>query len=141
MIDQPFALDPRLAADTVAVASLPLCEVLLMKDARYAWLVLVPRRSGLSEITDLAADEQALLWQEVNRATAALQAVAPCDKLNLGALGNIVRQLHVHLVARIEGDAAWPGPVWGNGKAEAYEVQTLAARVEALRHVLTNAAD
>jgi len=141
MIDQPFALDPRLAADTVAVASLPLCEVLLMNDARYAWLVLVPRRSGLSEITDLAADEQALLWLEVNRATAALQAVAPYDKLNLGALGNIVRQLHVHLVARIEGDAAWPGPVWGNGKAETYEVQTLAARVEALRHILTSAAD
>ncbi|MBB6249123.1 HIT family protein [Rhodanobacter sp. A1T4] len=141
MIDQPFALDPRLAADTVAVASLPLCEVLLMNDVRYAWLVLVPRRGGLSEITDLAADEQALLWQEVNRATAALRAVAPCDKLNLGALGNIVRQLHVHLVARIEGDVAWPGPVWGNGKAEAYEAQTLAARVEALRHVLTNAAD
>jgi diadenosine tetraphosphate (Ap4A) HIT family hydrolase len=114
-----FALDPRLAADTRPVASLPLCDVLLMNDARYPWLILVPRRAGLVEITDLRDDEQAVLWQEVNRAAAALRAVAPCDKLNLGALGNIVRQLHVHVVARIEGDAAWPGPVWGNGQAVA----------------------
>jgi len=114
-----FALDPRLAADTRPVASLPLCDVLLMNDARYPWLILVPRRAGLVEIADLRDDEQAMLWQEVNRAAAALRAVAPCDKLNLGALGNIVRQLHVHVVARVEGDAAWPGPVWGNGQAVA----------------------
>jgi diadenosine tetraphosphate (Ap4A) HIT family hydrolase len=119
MSEAGFALDPRLAADTRPVASLPLCDVLLMNDARYPWLILVPRRAGLVEITDLRDDEQAVLWQEVNRAAAALRAVAPCDKLNLGALGNIVRQLHVHVVARIEGDAAWPGPVWGNGQAVA----------------------
>lgn len=114
-----FALDPRLAADTRPVASLPLCDVRLMNDARHPWLILVPRRAGLVEIADLHDDEQAVLWQEVNRAAAALRAVAPCDKLNLGALGNIVRQLHVHVVARIEGDAAWPGPVWGHGQAVA----------------------
>jgi diadenosine tetraphosphate (Ap4A) HIT family hydrolase len=114
-----FALDPRLAADTRPVASLPLCDVLLMNDARYPWLILVPRRAGLVEIADLHDDEQAVLWQEVDRAAAALRAVAPCDKLNLGALGNIVRQLHVHVVARVEGDAAWPGPVWGHGQAAA----------------------
>lgn len=136
MIDQPFALDPRLAADTVAVASLPLCEVLLMNDVRYAWLVLVPRRGGLSEITDLAADEQALLWQEVNRATAALRAVAPCDKLNLGALGNIVRQLHVHVVARCIGDAAWPGPVWGSGNTEPYQPTARETLLDDLRKTL-----
>ncbi|MBT2142873.1 MULTISPECIES: HIT family protein [unclassified Rhodanobacter] len=115
-----FALDPRLAADTRPVASLPLCDVLLMNDARYPWLILVPRRAGLVEIADLHDDEQAVLWQEVGHAAAALRAVAPCDKLNLGALGNIVRQLHVHVVARVEGDAAWPGPVWGHGQAAAY---------------------
>jgi diadenosine tetraphosphate (Ap4A) HIT family hydrolase len=119
MSEAGFALDPRLAADTRPVASLPLCAVLLMNDARYPWLILVPRRAGLVEIADLRDDEQAMLWQEVNRAAAALRAVAPCDKLNLGALGNIVRQLHVHVVARVEGDAAWPGPVWGNGQAVA----------------------
>lgn len=119
MSEAGFALDPRLAADTRPVASLPLCDVLLMNDARYPWLILVPRRAGLVEIADLRDDEQAILWQEVNRAAAALRAAAPCDKLNLGALGNIVRQLHVHVVARVEGDTAWPGPVWGHGQATA----------------------
>lgn len=119
MNEAGFALDPRLAADTRPVAALPLCDVRLMNDARYPWLILVPRRASLVEITDLHEDEQAVLWQEVNRAAAALRAVAPCDKLNLGALGNIVRQLHVHVVARVEGDAAWPRPVWGHGQAAA----------------------
>ena len=118
-MSEAFTLDPRLAADTRLLASLPLCDVRLMDDARYGWLVLVPRRDGLVEIADLDEGEQATLWHEVNRAAAALRAVAPCDKLNLGALGNIVRQLHVHVVARVEGDAAWPGPVWGNGQAVA----------------------
>ncbi|WP_424683176.1 HIT domain-containing protein [Frateuria sp. YIM B11624] len=115
-----FLLDPRLAADTLPVARLDLCELRLMNDERFAWLVLVPQRAGLVEIADLTPSERTLLWHEVERAGAALRAVAPCDKLNLGALGNIVRQLHVHVVARREGDAAWPGPVWGNGPAEPY---------------------
>jgi len=139
VIDRHFALDARLAADTVGVMSLPLCDVLLMNDARYAWLVLAPRRTGLVEITDLTVSDQATLWHEVNRATAALRAVAPCDKLNLGALGNIVRQLHIHLVARVEGDTAWPGPVWGHGKAETYGAPALSERVEALRDALGRA--
>lgn len=115
-----FLLDPRLAVDTLPLASLDLCEARLMDDARFAWLVLVPQRAGLVEIADLTPSERTLLWHEVDRAGAALRAVAPCDKLNLGALGNIVRQLHVHVVARREGDAAWPGPVWGSGPAERY---------------------
>ncbi|OOG63236.1 diadenosine tetraphosphate hydrolase [Rhodanobacter sp. B04] len=135
-----FILDPRLDGDTRLITSLALCDVRLMNDARYAWLVLVPRRAGRVEITDLSADEQALLWQEVNRATAALRAVAPCDKLNLGALGNIVRQLHVHVVARCEGDAAWPGPVWGHGGAQPYAAAVLTARLDALREALAKAA-
>ncbi|OOG42096.1 HIT family protein [Rhodanobacter sp. C05] len=131
-----FVLDARLEADTRLVASLALCDVRLMNDTRYAWLVLVPRQAGLVEITDLAANEQTLLWQEVNRASAALREIAPCDKLNLGALGNIVRQLHVHIVARREGDAAWPGPVWGHGHAQPYADTSLAARLDALRQAL-----
>ena len=138
MNNDAFALDPRLAADTIPVKSLPLCDVLLMNDARYPWLILVPRRASLIEITDLDVDEQATLWLEANRATSALRAVAPCDKLNLGALGNIVRQLHVHLVARCEGDAAWPSPVWGHGHAVTYDAQALATLVDALRLQLEN---
>jgi diadenosine tetraphosphate (Ap4A) HIT family hydrolase len=131
-----FALDPRLANDTRPVASLALCEVLLMNDARFPWLVLVPRQNGLVEICDLPPDAQAALWQEVNLATQALRALAPFDKLNLGALGNIVRQLHVHVVGRREGDAAWPGPVWGSGRAEPYGEDALASMTERLRAVL-----
>jgi diadenosine tetraphosphate (Ap4A) HIT family hydrolase len=131
-----FALDPRLAADTCAVTSLPLCDVLLMNDARYPWLILVPRRTGLVEIADLHHDEQAALWQEVNHAAAALRAAVPCDKLNLGALGNIVRQLHVHVVARVEGDTAWPRPVWGHGQAVAYGDDRAELLIAALQRLL-----
>lgn len=140
MSDTDFSLDPRLAADTRPVISLPLCDVLLMNDARYPWLILAPRRAGAVEIADLPADDQITLWLEVNRAAAALRAVAPCDKLNLGALGNSVRQLHVHVVARCDGDAAWPGPVWGNGRAQRYAEASLSARLNALRQALTNTA-
>lgn len=138
MSEGEFQLDPRLHADTHAVASLPLCEVRLMNDARYAWLVLIPRRAGLVEITDLPDDAQARLWQEVNRASAALRAVAPCDKLNLGALGNVVRQLHVHVVGRREGDPAWPGPVWGHSPAQPYGTAEWSGRCEALRRALAD---
>jgi diadenosine tetraphosphate (Ap4A) HIT family hydrolase len=125
-----FELDARLAGDTVVVGDLPLCRVLLMRDQRFAWLVLVPRQAGLVEVSDLTEADRVALWREVDQAGAALRAMAPCDKLNIGALGNIVRQLHVHVVARVEGDAAWPGPVWGSGKAEPYaDVDAFAERV------------
>lgn len=129
-----FELDARLAGDTLVVGDLPLCRVLLMRDSRFAWLVLVPRQAGLAEVADLAEADRAALWREVDQAGAALRAVAPCDKLNIGALGNIVRQLHVHVVARVEGDAAWPGPVWGSGKAEPYA--DIDAFVERVRRAL-----
>jgi diadenosine tetraphosphate (Ap4A) HIT family hydrolase len=131
-----FMLDPRLAAETCPVASLPLCDVLLMNDARYAWLILVPRQAGLVEIADLNDADQLALWQEVNRAAAALRLASPCEKLNIAALGVIVRQLHVHVLARNPGDAAWPGPVWGNGRAEHYDPSARAALIDDLRRVL-----
>lgn len=131
-----FALDARLAGDTCHVASLPLCEVLLMDDARYAWLVLVPRQYEVSEVAQLSEDDQAMLWREVNQAAVALRLVARCEKINIGALGNIVRQLHVHVVARNVGDAAWPGPVWGHGKAADYEPTARDKLIERLRETL-----
>jgi diadenosine tetraphosphate (Ap4A) HIT family hydrolase len=135
-VSTPFELDPRLAGDTFIVGDLPLCRALLMRDSRYAWLILVPRRTALVEVSDLPEDEPAQLWREVDIAGRALRAVAPCDKLNIGALGNIVRQLHVHVVARREGDAAWPGPVWGFGKAEPYAEGEAERVVEAIRRKL-----
>lgn len=131
-----FILDPRLAADSVAVATLALCDVRLMNDARFAWLLLVPRRADCVEIDDLDQADQDRLWAEVRHCSRALRAAAPCDKLNLGALGNIVRQLHVHLVTRVHGDAAWPGPVWGSGAAQAYAPAALAVRLAELRKTL-----
>ncbi|HEY9130433.1 MAG TPA: HIT family protein [Dyella sp.] len=135
-----FALDTRLANDTRMVHSLSLCDVLLMNDARFPWLILVPRRAGLSEVDDLSIDAQAMLWREVRIAAQALRDIAPCDKLNIGALGNIVRQLHLHVVARLEGDAAWPGPVWGSGHAQVYDDATAVAFIERLRARLAQTA-
>lgn len=115
-----FELDARLAADTVFVADWPLCRALLMDEGRFPWLVLVPRHAGLVELDDLDEDGRTRLMDEIQRAMKALRAVVACDKLNVGALGNIVRQLHVHVVARREGDAAWPGPVFGAGSRQPY---------------------
>ena len=115
-----FELDPRLAGDAVFIADWPLSRVLLMDDARFPWLVLVPRRAGKSELDDLSLADQADLLVEIKRAMALLRWRTPCEKLNVAALGNIVRQLHVHVVARHTGDAAWPGPVWGHPAAQRY---------------------
>ena len=118
-----FVLDARLAADTTPVTGLWLSELRLINDARFPWLILVPRVAGAVEIVDLAPSDRATLLDEIAAVSKALRAVTACDKLNVAALGNIVRQLHVHIVARFEGDAAWPGPVWGNGRAVAYGKQ------------------
>jgi diadenosine tetraphosphate (Ap4A) HIT family hydrolase len=130
---EQFVLDARLAGDSAPVIDLPLCSVRLMNDARFTWLLLVPRRAGMSEIHELDEPDQDQLWREVRLAARALRAVAPCDKLNLGALGNIVRQLHVHIVARVVGDAAWPGPVWGSGAAQPYDANLLDQRIAELQ--------
>lgn len=115
-----FSLNPRLAADTVFVADWSLSRVLLMNDARYPWLILVPRREGIVELHDLNAEDRAILIEEIARASNTLKAMG-APKINTGTLGNLVPQLHIHVVARKPGDAAWPGPVWGQGAAIPYE--------------------
>lgn len=135
-----FALDPSLAADTAFVADWELSCILLMDDARFPWLILVPRRADLVELDDLSDSDQIVLLREINRAMALLRAMAPCDKLNIGALGNIVRQLHVHVIARNAGDTAWPRPVWGSGSAQPYESATREALIERLRSAIPSEA-
>lgn len=115
-----FQLHQRLADDTSFVADWPLSRVLLMNDARYAWLVLVPRRENAVELFDLSAPDRATLIEECARAAQRLKAVSGAAKMNVGALGNLVPQLHVHVVARNPGDPAWPGPVWGHSPAIPY---------------------
>jgi len=129
-----FRLHPQLAADTSAVGDLPLCRVLLMNDTRFPWLILVPRMAGVRELLQLDRGQRNQLIEEVSLAEAALVETGPCDKLNVGALGNLVPQLHVHVIARRVGDAAWPGPVWGCGSPEPYDrhaANTLVARLRA----------
>ncbi len=120
-----FELYPRLAADTVFAAEWSLSRVLLMNDARYPWLVLVPRRAGLTELHELSVEDRAFLIEEIALASERLKALTGAAKINTGALGNLVPQLHIHVVARKPGEAAWPGPVWGQGKAIPYEAGIL----------------
>ncbi|RMH94766.1 HIT domain-containing protein [Lysobacter pythonis] len=108
-----FILDPRLAADTRPVARWPLCELRLMDDARYPWLILIPRIANARELIDLDAAARAELRKETDAAAYALRTAFAPDKLNIAALGNVVAQLHVHVIARFTGDDAWPKPVWG----------------------------
>jgi diadenosine tetraphosphate (Ap4A) HIT family hydrolase len=116
----PFALHPTLARDTVEAARLPLCRVLLMNDRRFPWLILVPERESLREIHDLSSADRSMLIEEIAHAGRVLIHLFQPDKLNTGALGNVVPQLHIHVVARFATDAAWPGPVWGSGASVTY---------------------
>ncbi|MBX6321301.1 MAG: HIT domain-containing protein [Rhodospirillaceae bacterium] len=135
-MDEPFALHPRLAADTHELARWPLSRLLLMDDCRWPWLVLVPGRPGVREIHDLAPADRTLLVEEIARAGRLLQRLAAPDKINVGALGNLVPQLHVHVVARFTTDPAWPGPVWGFGTRRPYAAAALAERRDALGALL-----
>ncbi|MBY5396356.1 HIT domain-containing protein [Rhizobium leguminosarum] len=116
-----FALDPRLENDSVSIMVTGLCDLRLSKDARWPWLILVPRRADITEIFELTPLDQVLLAFETELVAKALKKITSATKINVGALGNIVRQLHVHVIARFEGDANWPGPIWGFGSAEPYE--------------------
>ncbi|QND81478.1 HIT family protein [Pseudoxanthomonas mexicana] len=131
-----FVLDPRLAADTAFIADGPLSQVRLMDDTRFPWLVLVPRVNGASEWLELDGGQQRLLLAEINQAGQLIRAQPGVEKLNIGALGNIVRQLHIHLIGRHDGDPAWPGPVWGHGPAVRHAPAALAAQIDAWRRRL-----
>lgn len=128
-----FALHERLAADTLFVASLELCELRLMNDARFVWALLIPQRDNIRESFELPASERALLWQEVDLLSEFMMRHTGADKINIGALGNMVPQLHVHVIARSREDAAWPGPVWGAGQAQPLEDDTWQARLALLQ--------
>ena len=134
--NDPFQPDPRLAADSAFIADGPLSQVRLMDDTRFPWLVLVPRVNGVSEWLELDGGQQRLLLAEINQAGQLIRAQPGVEKLNIGALGNIVRQFHVHLIGRHEGDPAWPGPVWGQGAAARHAPAALAAQIDAWRRRL-----
>lgn len=121
-----FDPDARLVADSYPVTELPLCQLRLMNDARFPWLVLIPRRLEVSEVFELDAPAQQQLWREATTVGRAMLDVLGGDKLNIASLGNVVAQLHVHVIVRRREDAAWPAPVWGHGQAEAYDLDRLA---------------
>ncbi|MBV9636089.1 MAG: HIT family protein [Methylobacteriaceae bacterium] len=122
-----FDLDPHLAGDTLPLGDLLLSRVLLVNDSRFPWLMLVPRRPNMSEFTDLPPGERSILMEEIAAVSTALKETTHSAKLNVGAIGNVVPQLHVHVVARFEGDDAWPDPVWGHGDREPYQDQAAEA--------------
>ena len=135
-----WSLHPQLERDTVPIGDLALCRALLIDDANYPWMLLVPRRPGIVEIVDLPESEQAQLMAEIAQASRAIQSATGCEKINVAALGNVVPQLHVHVIARIRGDAAWPKPIWGAVPAIPYKPPALAALLTELRQRLTPSA-
>ena len=128
-----FALHEKLEADTRLVADLPLCSCLLMDDARFPWLILVPRIPGLREFHEVPKNEQPQLLKEIERVSVTLQKISNAHKLNVAALGNQVPQLHIHVIARQTTDSAWPGPVWGVGTTEPYQSDARATFIQALQ--------
>ena len=132
-----FELDGRIARDSDLIATLDLCQLRIQNDSRWPWLVMVPQRADMTEIFELSEADQAHLSAEVNQVSAALKATTGATKINVGALGNIVRQLHVHVIARFEGDANWPGPIWGYGSAEPYDGEKRQALMNRLMEKLS----
>ena len=127
-----FTLHERLAADTLPVVDLALCRVLLMNDRRYPWTILVPRRAGLRDFDQVPPEDKRAFYEEIERVSEILREETVAEKMNVAALGNMVPQLHVHVIARFAADAAWPGPVWGVGEAEPYaadEAEVLIGRL------------
>lgn len=117
-----FSLHPRLLADTMPIGSMGLNRLLLMNDCRFPWIIMVPQRFGLTEIHELTPLDQTMMTFEITEVSRTLKTVTGCDKINVGALGNLVPQLHIHVVARSKADAAWPGPVWGSGAPEPWKL-------------------
>jgi len=133
MPDSVWSLHPQLEKDTIDIGDLPLSRVLVIRDANYPWLLLVPRRAAAIEIIDLDDVERAQLMTEVSRAARALKEVTKCDKLNIAALGNVVPQLHVHVIARRKTDAAWPRPIWGAVPPLPHDAEEVQNFISALR--------
>jgi len=133
-----FALDPRLQQDTLPIGDFPLCRLLLSNDSNYPWFILVPRRDDISELFQLDVADQLQLWQETTALAELLKDLFDADKLNVAALGNVVSQLHMHVIVRKRDDAAWPAPVWGKQPAKPYSAEQVAVIRERLRLVLTD---
>jgi diadenosine tetraphosphate (Ap4A) HIT family hydrolase len=131
-----FKLHAQLAKDCAFVCDLPLCQVLLLNDRQYPWLILVPRIAEIKEIIDLSASQQQLLWQESAHVSTVLQTLYKGDKLNVAALGNMVPQLHIHHIVRYTSDVSWPKPVWGQVPAIPYEADALTERLREIRSCL-----
>ncbi len=132
-----FVLDQRLLQDTVSVGDFPLCRLLLSNDSHYPWFILVPRRGDISEVFQLSETDQTQLWHETTVLSKKLQQLFDADKMNVAALGNVVKQLHVHVIVRRQNDAAWPAPVWGKHPALPYSADQVADIVARLKAVLT----
>lgn len=132
-----FSLDSRLQQDTLVIGDFALCRLLLMNDANYPWFILVPRREAVSELFQLDTADQQSLWRETTRLAEVLKDAFSADKMNVATLGNVVSQLHMHVVVRRREDVAWPAPVWGCHPARAYEDAEIAVVRERLRLVLT----
>ncbi|MDH1054619.1 HIT family protein [Aquipseudomonas alcaligenes] len=133
-----FTLDSRLQQDTLVMGDFPLCRLLLMNDANYPWFILVPRREAVSELFQLDTADQQQLWLETTRLAETLKDAFVADKMNVATLGNVVSQLHMHVIVRRREDQAWPAPVWGRHPARAYEAAEIFAIRERLRLVLTS---
>ncbi len=133
-----FVLDSRLQQDTLPIGDFPLCRLLLSNDSNYPWFILVPRREDISEIFQLDVADQQQLWQETTALAEMLKDSFDADKLNVAALGNVVSQLHMHVIVRKREDAAWPAPVWGKNPARPYSPEQIATIRERLRLVLTD---
>ena len=136
-----FTVDPAFEAGSVPVGELALCHIRLQVDARWPWLILIPRQAGLREIEDLSPADQSGLMAEIVACGPAVRALGlargfEVEKLNVGALGNVTPQLHVHVVGRRAGDSAWPGPVWGVGVAEPLSPDQVADALSAARTAL-----
>ncbi len=127
-----FELNNRIRADSHMASVLGLCQLRLMNDRRWPWLLLIPQRPGIEEVFELTPLDQTLLTFETCETARALKRVTHCEKINIGALGNHVRQLHIHVIARNPGDPAWPGPAWAVGNAEPYEPKSAADLIAAL---------
>ncbi|MBI2400515.1 MAG: HIT domain-containing protein [Deltaproteobacteria bacterium] len=132
-----FILHERLKNDTIEVIDLKLCRVLLMNDSHFPWLILVPMRPGATEVHELSKEDRSILIEEACAASRAISSAFSSDKINIGALGNLVPQLHVHVVGRTRTDRAWPGPVWGSGPAVPYTTAQLEQTLTSLRSALS----